>query len=112
MEQGTPADPEPVGTSRPDQVERWADAFRTMADINRLKILLAVHHSPGINVTDLAATVGMSANATSHALRALRDQGIIRTERAGRERRCRLVDEQVHGLLHGVGATHAEQATG
>ena len=62
---------------------------------------------PGINVTDLAEAVGMGANATSHALSALRLRGIVRSERAGRERRWSIASDEIHALLHQVGATHS-----
>ena len=85
-----------LGTTRPEVIDGWAEIFQAMADSNRLRILLAVHYSPGINVTELAEAVGMTANATSHALAALRVRGIIRSERAGRERRWSIASEQIH----------------
>jgi len=93
-------------TTSPEVIDGWADLFQAMSDSNRLRILLAVHYSPGINVTDLAGAVGMAANATSHALAALRVRGIIKSERVGRERRWSIASEQIHALLHEVGATH------
>lgn len=96
-------------TTRPDVIEGWAELFQAMSDSNRLRILLAVHYCPGINVTDLAAAVGMAANATSHALAALRVRGIVRSERVGRERRWSIASEQIHSLLHDVGAAHPQQ---
>jgi DNA-binding transcriptional ArsR family regulator len=95
-----------LGTSRPEVIDGWAEIFQAMADSNRLRILLAVHYAPGINVTELADAVGMTANATSHALAALRVRGIVRSERAGRERRWSIASEQIHALLHEVGAAH------
>jgi len=96
-----------VGTNTdPAVIDRWAEIFQAMADTNRLRILLAVHYRPGINVSDLAEAVQMTANATSHALGALRIRGIIRSERVGRERRWSIASEQIHDLLHEVGATH------
>jgi len=95
------------GAVRPEIIDDWAELFTAMSDSNRLRMLLAIHHTPGINVTDLADSVGMTANATSHALAALRLRGIIRSERAGRERRWSISSEQIHTLLHQVGATHS-----
>ena len=99
--------PATIGAERPDVIEDWAELFRALADSNRLRILLAVHHSPGICVGDLAEAVGMTANATSHALGALRIRGIVRSERSGRERRWSIASRQIHKLLHQVGATHS-----
>lgn len=88
-------------------IEGWAELFGAMADGNRLRLLIAVHYRPGSNVTELAEAAGMSANATSHALAGLRMRGIVRSEPAGRERRWWVVSDDVHELLHFVGATHA-----
>jgi len=96
-----------VAAVRVEVIDDWAELFQALSDTNRLRMLLAIHHSPGINVTDLAEAVGMGANATSHALAALRLRGIIRSERVGRERRWSITSEQIHTLLHQVGATHS-----
>lgn len=96
-----------VGAERPEDVDDWAELFAALADVNRLRMLLAIHHTPGINVTELAAAVGMGANATSHALAALRLRGVVRAERAGRERRWSIASDEIHALLHQVGATHS-----
>ena len=96
-----------VGAERPEVIDDWAELFAALADVNRLRMLLAIHHTPGINVTDLAAAVGMGANATSHALAALRVRGVVRAERVGRERRWSIASDEIHTLLHQVGATHS-----
>ena len=99
--------PATPGAAEPHVIEDWAELFQALSDANRLRILLAVHYTPGICVTDLADAVGMSANATSHALAALRVRGIVRSTRSGRERRWSIASEQIHALLHQVGATHS-----
>jgi DNA-binding transcriptional ArsR family regulator len=88
-------------------VAEWAELFSALADPNRLRILLAVHRAPGINVSDLAAATGMTDNAASHALNALRVRGLVDVQRSGRERLWRLRSADVHELLHRVGATHS-----
>ena len=88
-------------------VDDWATVFAALGDPNRLRILLAVHHAPGINVSALAAATGMSDNAASHALGALRVRGLVRVHRDGREHRWELCHDAVHELLHRVGATHS-----
>lgn len=89
----------------PDIV-RWANRFELLSDVNRLRLLLCLHHAPGICVTDLAAALEMTGTAVSHALRLLRNQGWVSTEREGRRVRYRLADGTVHELLHSIGATH------
>ncbi|KOS55483.1 MULTISPECIES: ArsR/SmtB family transcription factor [Rhodococcus] len=87
-------------------IDRWAHRFELLSDVNRLRLLLCLHHAPGICVTDLAAALEMTGTAVSHALRLLRNQGWVAAEREGRMVRYRLVDETVHELLHSIGATH------
>ncbi|MFM1722660.1 MULTISPECIES: ArsR/SmtB family transcription factor [Rhodococcus] len=84
----------------------WAGRFELLSDPNRLRLLLCLHHAPDICVTDLAAALGMTGTAVSHALRLLRQQGWVAAERSGRTVRYRLVDDTVHELLHTIGATH------
>jgi DNA-binding transcriptional ArsR family regulator len=104
---GQPTAAPVVGAERPEVIDDWAELFAALADVNRLRLLLAIHHTPGINVTELAAAVGMGANAASHALSALRLRGVVRSERAGRERRWSIASDEIHALLHQVGATHS-----
>lgn len=88
-------------------VDDWATVFAALGDPNRLRILLAIHHAPGINVGALAQATGMTDNAASHALNALRVRGLVRSTRQGRERQWELCHDAVHDLLHRVGATHS-----
>jgi DNA-binding transcriptional ArsR family regulator len=88
-------------------VDQWAEVFAAMSDPNRLRILLAIHRAPGINVGDLALATGMTDNAASHALNALRLRGLVTVQRRGRERLWRLCSDDVHELLHRVGALHS-----
>lgn len=90
-------------------IGQWADRFELLSDVNRLRLLLCLHHAPGICVTDLAAALEMTGTAVSHALRLLRNRGWVTAEREGRLVRYRLADPTVHELLHSIGATH-EQA--
>jgi DNA-binding transcriptional ArsR family regulator len=85
----------------------WAEVFAALSDPNRLRILLAIHRAPGINVSEVAAATGMTDNAASHALNALRLRGLVTVERQGRERVWNLSSDEVHELLHRVGATHS-----
>ena len=84
----------------------WANRFELLSDANRLRLLLCLHHAPGICVTDLSVALGMSGTAVSHALRLLRSQGWVTATRDGRSMRYQLADDTVHQLLHAIGATH------
>lgn len=96
-----------LGADRPEIIEDWADLFQALSDINRLRILLAVHYSPGINVTDLAESVGDGCERHFACPGGAPRPGIIRSERVGRERRWSIASDQIHALLHDVGATHS-----
>ena len=53
-------------------------------------------------MSDLALAAGLKDTTTSQALRLLRAQGLVATQRSGRVVRYRLDDETVHALLHEV----------
>lgn len=91
-----------------DGVRRWALRFGLLGDENRLRLLLVLHRAPGITVGDLARAVGMSDNAASHALSALRIAQVVGVSRDGRFRRWSIIDPEIHDILHTVGATHSE----
>lgn len=89
------------------EIQTWSVRFGLLGDENRLKILLSLHRAPGITVSVLAAAVGMSDNATSHALSALRIAGVVGAARDGRFRRWSITDPEIHDILHAVGASHS-----
>lgn len=84
----------------------WTQRFDLLSDPNRLEILLGLHRSPGICVSDLALALSRSENAVSQALRVLRRQGWVTSTRVGRLVSYRLEDHTVHDLLHWIGAAH------
>ena len=85
-----------------EQVRWWAGRFAALGDPNRLALLLCIHAVPDICVTDLAVATGMQDSTVSQALRLLRAGDLVRSWRDGRVVRYRVVDEQVHDLLHRV----------
>ncbi|WP_133829099.1 ArsR/SmtB family transcription factor [Actinomycetospora succinea] len=80
----------------------WVTRFALLADPTRLTLLLCIHAAGEICVSDLAVAAGLKDTTTSQALRLLRAQGLVATQRAGRVVRYRLADETVHALLHEV----------
>jgi DNA-binding transcriptional ArsR family regulator len=88
-------------------IAAWATRFGLLGDENRLRILLALHRAPGITVGELAAVVGMTDNAVSHALSALKLAGVVAADRDGRFRRWSVSDREIHDILHAVGASHS-----
>ncbi|MBO4265343.1 MAG: helix-turn-helix transcriptional regulator [Clostridia bacterium] len=76
-----------------------ADVFGLINDATRLKILVLLFHSEEC-VCNIAAAIDMSAPAVSHHLRVLRQAGIIRARRDGKETYYTLADTNIAHLLH------------
>lgn len=104
-----------------ERLRRCAGVLDALGDVNRLSILLALHHAGDLCVSDLAVAVGMSDSAVSHALRLLRAHDMVTAHRDGRLVRYRvagpltgrLLDVISEGMLdglvlhsHGAGADH------
>lgn len=81
------------------QVEQAATVLDALGDVNRLSILLALHHAGDLCVSDLAFAVGMSDSAVSHALRLLRAHGMVLAHREGRLVRYRVTGALTERLL-------------
>ena len=93
------------------QTHQLADLFSAMADPTRVRIVAALDGRE-MCVGDIAATLGLSQSATSHQLRVLRQQGLVRSTRRGRMVYYALDDEHVsmlfrQGLVH---VAHLQEA--
>ena len=82
-----------------EQVQHAAAVLDALGDVNRLSILLALHHAGDLCVSDLAFAVGMSDSAVSHALRLLRAHGMVLASREGRLVRYRVTGALTERLL-------------
>ncbi|MFI1165039.1 ArsR/SmtB family transcription factor [Streptomyces sp. NPDC020801] len=87
----------------PGHVRTWADRFSLLADPRRLALLLALHRTGPLAVSDLAIATGMNDPAVSQALRLLRAAGVVTGEKEGRVVRYRVVDAEVAALLKHCG---------
>lgn len=89
--------------------DEWASVFKTLSDPTRLRLLIAMHYrGPAeATVSELADATGVRVATASASLVAMADADVIEPVRQGRQVRYRLVDDQVHRLLHHLGATHA-----
>jgi DNA-binding transcriptional ArsR family regulator len=85
---------------------RLAEIFAALADPTRLRIISALSHHE-LNVGELSRLIGTSESATSHQLRLLRAQRIVRTRKEGRQVYYALDDEHIHDLLD-RGIAHVE----
>jgi DNA-binding transcriptional ArsR family regulator len=82
-----------------EQLALSAVVLDALGDVNRLSILLALHHAGDLCVSDLAFAVRMSDSAVSHALRLLRAHGMVTAHREGRLVRYRVSGELTARLL-------------
>ena len=83
----------------PVEAGALASAFKVLANDTRLRLLHALLKSGELNVTDLAATLGMSAQAVSNQLTRLAALGIVEARRDGNSVFYRVIDRCVSGLL-------------
>lgn len=86
------------------------DAFRTLADPTRARVLYALIRGP-LCVRDLAIVVGVSESAVSHQLRVLRQRHLVRSDRRGNVIVYTLDDHHIAALFREAEyhADHARQ---
>lgn len=80
------------------EVMSLAEAFRTLGDPTRVKILQALSVEE-LCVCDLAKLLGISESATSHQLRVLRSQKIVRYRKEGKMAFYSLDDAHIDSLM-------------
>lgn len=84
-----PEDPPILETPTDDQLEQLARQLWTLGDLNRLRILVRLPHSPDCqtrsNVSQLAEELGLSQPTVSNHLARLRTLGIVRCHRTCRD---------------------------
>lgn len=90
-------------------VDLAVEAFRMLADRNRVKILWALLHSES-SVNELAERVGASSSAVSQHLAKLRLAGLVQVRREGTFAYYTAADEHVHRLLDEA-LFHADHAS-
>lgn len=83
--------------------------FQAIAHPDRLDVLLALSASPQC-VSDLAQACQASPSAMSHQLRRLREAGLVRAERQGRNIEYALADRHVAKIVADAVAHAAEPA--
>ncbi|WP_168701402.1 ArsR/SmtB family transcription factor [Gordonia paraffinivorans] len=94
--------------------DSWAARFTLLSDPTRLRIVAEMHAHPGSTVAELASAIGITENAASQSIRALRDQGWVRSEKVGRRVHYEVVgDAIVHRILHDIiGVGHITRGQG
>ncbi len=84
-----------------------AELFRSFSDTSRVR-LLSVLTEQEVNVGTLANLVGISESAVSHHLRGLRQMGLVKARRNGKEVYYRVEDEHIIALFQ-QGVNHIQQ---
>ena len=92
-----------------EKTHALANLFSALADPTRVRIVAALDGRE-MCVGDIAATLGLSQSATSHQLRTLRQQGLLRSSREGRMVYYTLDDEHV-SMLFRQGSEHVAHLT-
>lgn len=75
-----------------------AELFRAFSDTSRVR-LLAILTQSELNVNTLAEIIGVSESAVSHHLRGLRQIGLVKARRVGKEVFYRIEDEHIIALF-------------
>jgi DNA-binding transcriptional ArsR family regulator len=83
----------------PGSVRARAEHFALLADPTRLTLLTCIHAAGPISVSDLAAATGIQDTTVSQALRYLRANQVVSTQRDGRVIRYLLTGHPVSALL-------------
>jgi ArsR family transcriptional regulator, nickel/cobalt-responsive transcriptional repressor len=79
--------------------ERIASLMGALASPTRIRVLFALLEVEELSTGELSKAVGMSASATSHQLRVLRDLGLVTRRRQGRRCFYTLADNHLGVLL-------------
>ena len=87
-----------------------AEVFRTLGDPTRVKILQALS-AEELCVCDLAKLLGISESATSHQLRVLRSQRLVRFRKEGKMAFYSLDDAHIDVLMK-VALRHVREGAG
>lgn len=81
------------------EVDQLAALFRVLGNDTRLRILHTIARADEASVSDIAETVGASAQSVSNHLQRMSDQQIVSTRRDGNRIYYRLIDPCVGGVM-------------
>ena len=94
-----------------EESRKLMGVFKVLANDTRLRLLHALTRDDELCVNELAAALGMKAQAVSNQLQRLADQGIVAARREGNQMFYRVLDPCVTALLD-RGLCLAEDANG
>jgi len=79
-------------------IPRAASFFKVLGDETRMKILCTIARQE-LCVNDIAESVGMTKSAVSHQLKLLKDEGLVKSRRDGRNMFYSLDDQHVVDII-------------
>ena len=93
----------------PDEsrIYELADLFKIFGDFTRMRILFAVDDTE-MCVCDIAELLGMTKSAVSHQLKILRQSGLIKYKKMGKNVFYSLADEHVRDIIE-TALTHVNE---
>ena len=69
----------------PGEWENISGLFIALGDAHRQRILLAFEHDERLNIGQIVAASTLSRTAVTHHLNVLRNSGVLRSEKVGKE---------------------------
>lgn len=92
-------------------LKKLEQIFKSLADVNRLKILLTLLKHPELHVSAICNELGQSQPAVSHHLTQLKHANLVGFRRDGKYNYYHLDSDQVRELLESFypGCTTAQQ---
>ena len=90
-----------------NRIQELHQLFKGMANSNRLVILEKLMEKK-MNVTELAATLGMGQSHASHDLAILKKCGLVSMEKSGKHR-IMIADKETVGALFEVALKHIKK---
>ncbi|MCI6205876.1 MAG: metalloregulator ArsR/SmtB family transcription factor [Corynebacterium glucuronolyticum] len=89
-------------------IGRWAGTFKILGDPTRLALLSAIHYAGqnALTVSELAEEIDLRVATASAALRAMENNGTVKSQRDGRRIYYGIANNEIHELLHWIGSGH------
>ncbi len=79
-------------------IEKSVNIFKTLGDKTRLRIVKTIFEAER-SVGDIAKALEMTTSAISHQLKNLKDNGIVKSVRKGKEIHYSLNDEHIKQII-------------
>lgn len=84
-----------------------ADLFKVFGDSTRLRIMNVLFNGP-TSVGEIAQALDMSQSATSHQLKSLKDNNLVKAQRNGKSMYYELADDHVK-MIFKTGLEHIKE---